>query len=103
MAKVSGAGVTAGQQSALTEQTIAGGPVTELQQKVPQPEGTLDDLLAAPQELPEGELPAGAIQEGVEQGLAAEQDVAQQRIPTLKERAADTLSLIHISEPTRPY
>ena len=94
MAKVSGSTVQAGQQDAVTQERIAAGPVGDLQQAVPQAAPTsFDELLAgdvpAP-ELPEGELPTDAVGAGVEAGLAAQQDVEKQRVPTIHERAADT-------------
>ena len=94
MAKVSGSTVQAGQQDAVTQERIAAGPVGDLQKAVPQAAPTsFDDLIegkAPPPELPEGELPADAVGAGIEAGLAREQDIADQRVPTLNERAVDT-------------
>ena len=82
MAKFSGPSVTPGQPGNIVL------PTDPQQGQVPTPQGTgtfIDDLAAAPVE----DIQAG-IQAGAEAEIAQQQQLEQERIPTLKERQSDT-------------
>ena len=88
MAKLSGTSVRAGQQDALTQQAAAQGPVSQLQERVPQASApqSFDDLLNAPEQGAD----VASIAEGA---VAAAEETAQiegERIAPLPERARDT-------------
>ena len=93
MAKFSGPSVTPGQPGNIVL------PTDPAQGQVPTPQGTgtfIDDLADAPVE----DIQAG-IQAGAEAEIVQQQQLEQERIPTLKERQSDT-ETIHKWGPTSP-
>ena len=94
MAKFSGSVVQPGQVSEAQQEVIATAPVKQLEERTPQAtDMSFEEFLASEPELPPGEVTPEAIEAGTAAGIAAEEQVASERIPTLRERGADTTTV----------
>ena len=87
MAKFTGSTVQPGQVN-----DLAGSPVADIQEQVPQASGSIFDELITENETTNPITPeiSDAIAEGVTTGIAAEEQAAQERVPTINERLKTT-------------